>query len=189
MGVGHIGRTGDCCSGLSIAVLLQALPRPHAPVSTWFLALFLVTMNWVLAWLEASLSPSFSLKSCQLCSLISSFANFSLGLLLDPSLLDVGKVSYPLGTRACSKLAWIPDTNCNGHQLSAPPRLCPLTAAHYGSSLMLTTRSQQRAYGQTSFLYPTPTSGQHCTLHTHHPLVATQRLAGHVCGPVVTSYF
>lgn len=61
VGVGRTGRTGDCCSGLSMAVLLQACPGLHAPVSTCFPALFLITMNWVLAWLEASLPPS-----CQL---------------------------------------------------------------------------------------------------------------------------
>lgn len=146
------------------------MPRPHAPVSTWFLALFLVATNGVVAWLEASLPPSCSLTSCQSCCLISSFSDFSLGLLLDPHLLDVGQLSDLLGTRACSKLAWIPDTNCNGHQLSAPLWLCLLTAAHYGSFLMPPARSQQRAHGQTSFLLPPPptTLGQHCTMHTHH---------------------
>lgn len=66
-----------CCSGLSTASLAaglaQVLLRSHARVSKWFLALLPVTTNCLLALLEASLPASFSPKSYNLCSLISSF--------------------------------------------------------------------------------------------------------------------
>lgn len=165
--VGHIGRMGRqlCCSGLSMASPADGLPRPHAPVSTWFLALFLVTMKWVLTWLKSSLRPSFRLKSCQLCSHIPSFLSSSLDLLLDLSLLEVGPSLVLQGLEPIPNLRGIPDTTWAVHRLPAPPRLCPLTAVHCGSSLMLTARPQQKAYGQTSFLPPP----QSQTSTAHYP--------------------
>lgn len=62
-GWAHRKQGRPCCSGLSIASLAAGLTSLSA---TGFHPFFLVTMNRVLALLEASLPPSFSPKSCKL---------------------------------------------------------------------------------------------------------------------------
>lgn len=133
-------------------------------------------MNWALALSEVSLPPSFGPKSCKLCCLSSSFWNSPLALLLESHSFRNGISFCSSGTKACSKPAgdichFLGCSPVPSSPEAVSPHSCPILKLPDADCL---TPTENQWSDLTSPSTPMP--GQHGTLPTHYPLVATLRL-------------
>lgn len=99
----------------------------------------------------------------------------------NPTLLETGPPLFLQGLKPVPSLLGISATSWAAHQPPAPPRLCPSCRALKLPDAGCLTPAENLWSDLTSA--STPTTGQHGTLPTHHPLAATLRLAGHACAP------